>query len=71
MGGFITLGGMLTGLLYKHQPIESIGQTIECFFLPVDGNNTLIKHLKDKDIKIIDIDPAGRFRNILSFFILQ
>ena len=58
-GGFITRGRMLTGLLYKHQPIESICQTIDVYFLPVDGNNTLIKDSENEGIKIIDIDSAG------------
>ena len=59
MGGFITRGGILTGLLYKHQPTESIDKTIEVYFLPVDGNNTLIKDFKNKGIKIIDMEWAG------------
>ena len=58
LGGFISHEGILIGLLFKHQPIRNIGQTIEVSFLPVDGNNKLIKDSKDKGIKIIDIHLA-------------
>ena len=59
-GGFITRGGTLAGLAVNYEREINGGVLIEFTFLPVDGNNPLIKNGRDNDIQIKDIDSAGR-----------
>ena len=48
--------GTLAGLAYTHQPVTNLNEPIKFYFLPVDGNNPLIKDLEDEDTQIVNVD---------------